>query len=176
MRGSRAVGLVAGFVVALSVVAIAARYEALTITELSVEKIKALHSTLTIESPTITGSTLTGSTLTGATLTGASLSVTAQSVVNVTNAQPVTLSAGINVLRGVGGANNATNTITLAAPAGGEIVFVSNAHGATNLVAVAKTGTYKGTAFALAAGESALLAGIPNAGGTGTNLWAGSKQ
>ena len=171
MRGSRAVGLVAGFVVALSVVAIAARYEALTITELSVEKIKALHSTLTIESPTITGSTLTGPTL-----TGAALSVTAQSVVNVTNAQPVTLSAGINVLRGVGGANNATNTITLAAPAGGEIVFVSNAHGATNLVAVAKTGTYKGTAFELPAGESALLVGIPNAGGAGTNLWAGSKQ
>jgi len=57
---------------------------------------------------------------------------------NVTNAQPVTVTQGCYILNGIGGANNTTNTITLAAPnAAGDIVYLLVATASSNLIAIA---------------------------------------
>ena len=64
------------------------------------------------------------------------------SALNVTNGQAVTVAAGCYVLSGIGGANDSTNTITLAAPAAaGELVYLTVATASTNLVTIADSGT-----------------------------------
>jgi hypothetical protein len=99
------------------------------------------------------------------------LTTTPVASVNVTNGQAVTLSGVINLLRGTGSAANGTNTITLAAPsASGQWAIIHNANIASNLIAVASSGTLHGPAIELSAGESAILF-APSA----TN-WAGLSQ
>jgi len=122
------------------------------------------------------GGTITSSgalSAAGITSSGALATGTDTSATSVTNGQAVTVSGGTYLANSTGGANATTNTITLARPSGGEIVFLTNASSATNLLAVAKTGAYNGTALELAAGETAILVGVANADGTGTNAWAG---
>ena len=121
--------------------------------------------------------TLTGAiSAAGITSTSSLKTGTDSTATTVTNAQVVTLSGGTYLVRGAGSANAATNTITLTRPtSGGEIVFLSNSSAATNLVAIADTGAFNGTAIELSAGESAILVGIVNADGTGTNAWAGAE-
>jgi hypothetical protein len=64
------------------------------------------------------------------------------SALNVTNGQAVTVAAGCYVLNGIGGANDSTNTITLAAPAAaGELVYLVAATATTNLITIADSGT-----------------------------------
>lgn len=81
---------------------------------------------------------------------------------NVTNGQAVTVSAGAYTLNGIGGANDTTNTITLAAPAAaGELVFLSVATASTNLVTVADSGTVAASGAILMDGnDTAVLLGI----------------
>ncbi|MCP4528942.1 MAG: hypothetical protein GY833_23985 [Aestuariibacter sp.] len=57
---------------------------------------------------------------------------------SVTNGQAVTVSAGVYILSGIGGANDSTNTITLVAPtAAGQKVTLLMATASTNLVTIA---------------------------------------
>jgi hypothetical protein len=86
---------------------------------------------------------------------------------NVTNGQAVTLIAGrINMLNGVGGAADTTNTITIANFAAddvGKITYLANAYAATNIVRIAKTGNFYGDTIELGAGDSmAIYAGTTN--------------
>ena len=61
---------------------------------------------------------------------------------NVTNGQAITVAAGCYVLNGIGGANDSTNTITLAAPAAaGQRVVLTVATASTNLITIADSGT-----------------------------------
>ena len=61
---------------------------------------------------------------------------------SVTNAQAVTVAAGVYVVSGIGGANNTTNTITLAAPTvAGQKVTLLAATATSNLIAIADSGT-----------------------------------
>jgi hypothetical protein len=66
----------------------------------------------------------------------------AATALSVTNAQPVTVAAGVYVVSGTGQANNATNTITLVAPtaAGQSVTFIA-ATATSNLIAIADSGT-----------------------------------
>jgi hypothetical protein len=99
------------------------------------------------------------------------LTLTTVGTVTATNGQPITLSGVINSLRGTGQANAKTNTITLVNPsAAGQMAILYNIIGATNLVAVAATGSFSGPALELDAGQSAILFAP-----TATN-WAGIGQ
>jgi hypothetical protein len=104
------------------------------------------------------------------TMTG-KLTTTPVANVNVTNGQAVTLSGVVNLLTGINGAVDTTNTITLVAPsAAGQLAIIYNAKTATNLIAVASSGTMHGPAIELAAGQMAILFAP-----TATN-WAGLGQ
>lgn len=64
------------------------------------------------------------------------------SALSVTNGQAVTVGAGCYVLNGIGGANDSTNTITLAAPAAaGQLCYLVVATASTNLITIADSGT-----------------------------------
>lgn len=79
----------------------------------------------------------------------------------VVDAQAVTVIPDtINVLTSSGKATGLTNTITIAnlpASAVGKTIWVANATGSTNAVALAKTGNYYGPAIALAAGQGTFV-------------------
>ena len=61
---------------------------------------------------------------------------------NWTNTQSVTVSAGVYVVSGTGGANDTTNTVTLAAPTvAGQQVTIMVATASTNLITIADSGT-----------------------------------
>lgn len=65
---------------------------------------------------------------------------------DVTDGQAVVLSAGINILNGVGGANDTTNTITIAATGTADLYKSYEIHvagGSTNLIALADSGNLK---------------------------------
>jgi hypothetical protein len=90
---------------------------------------------------------------------------------NVTNGQDVTLSGVVNYLTGTGSPNVNTNTITLALPtAAGQIAILYCGHASTNLIAIAGSGTFRGPAVELSAGQSAIIFAP-----TATN-WAGIGQ
>jgi len=93
--------------------------------------------------------------------------------VAVTNAEPVTLADGVNQLTMYGQVNGETGTVTLApvsaADVGKQFVIVASS-GATNLLAIAKTGTWIGPAVELAAGEMAFVIAIA------TNQFVGISQ
>ena len=73
----------------------------------------------------------------------ANMALLESTTASVTNAQPVTLTK-TTVLTGIGGANDSTNTITLAAVSaslvGGVVVLVVDTD-STNLIAIADSGT-----------------------------------
>ena len=59
---------------------------------------------------------------------------------NVTNGQEVTVASGWYVLNGIGGADDSTNTITLAnATAGQKVILIVNS-ASTNLITIADSG------------------------------------
>ena len=65
---------------------------------------------------------------------------------NVTNGQAVVLVAGVNILNGVGGANDTTNTVTIAATGTADLYKTYEIHvagGSTNLIALADSGNLK---------------------------------
>jgi hypothetical protein len=78
----------------------------------------------------------------------------------VTNGQPVVLSGLIVQLNSSGGANNATNTITLTTLGTGTngVFFVVNT-GTSNHLAVAKSGTWKSAALDVGESEAAVVVG-----------------
>jgi len=78
----------------------------------------------------------------------------------VTNGGTLTLSGVINIVSGIGGANNATNTITLANPSAlGQLCILMCAKTSTNLLAIAASGNNQGPAIELSAGQSTILYG-----------------
>jgi|SaaInl8_200m_RNA_FD_contig_21_2875079_length_1105_multi_6_in_0_out_0_2 hypothetical protein len=85
---------------------------------------------------------------------------TVASAVAVTNGQPVVLSGLIVQLNSSGGANNATNTITLTTLGTGTngVFFVVNT-GTSNHLAVAKSGTWKSAALDVGESEAAVVVG-----------------
>ena len=99
---------------------------------------------------------------TEATLTGGQTTLMDGSVVaaaNATNAQAVTLSGMVNQLFSTAGADNGTNTITLATVASasvGRMFFIINT-GTSNNLAIAKTGNFKSTAIDLNEADAAWL-------------------
>lgn len=76
---------------------------------------------------------------------------------NATNGQAVTLSYGVVEINGIGGANDSTNTVTLAAPAaGGKVVVVVVATTSTNLITIADSDPVLASgAVLLGAGDTA---------------------
>jgi hypothetical protein len=57
---------------------------------------------------------------------------------SVTNGEAITVSAGVYIVSGIGGANDTTNTVTLVAPtAAGQKVTLIAATGTTNLITIA---------------------------------------
>lgn len=61
---------------------------------------------------------------------------------NWTNSQAITVSAGVYVISGTGGANDTTNTVTLVAPTvAGQEVTIMVATASTNLITIADSGT-----------------------------------
>ena len=81
---------------------------------------------------------------------------------SVTNAQAVTVSAGVYIVSGYGQANDSTNTITLAAPtAAGQKVTLIMATATTNLVTIADSGTVAASgAILLDANDTAVLQAV----------------
>jgi hypothetical protein len=82
--------------------------------------------------------------------------------VALTNGQAVTVGAGVYIVSGVGGANDTTNTITLAAPtAAGQKVTLIIATASTNLIAIADSGTVASSgALLLDANDTAVLQAV----------------
>tara|TARA_R110002126_G_scaffold201837_1_gene349370 strand:+ start:141 stop:611 length:471 start_codon:yes stop_codon:yes gene_type:complete len=61
---------------------------------------------------------------------------------NWTNTASITVSAGVYVISGTGGANDTTNTVTLVAPTvAGQEVTIMVATASTNLITIADSGT-----------------------------------
>jgi len=85
---------------------------------------------------------------------------------NVTNAEIITLSGFVVPMTGTGQTTAETNDVTFAAVASGLVgrfFFLSNNTAATNLLAFAQTGVFKGTAVELAAGDGVwIYAGATN--------------
>ena len=81
---------------------------------------------------------------------------------SVTNGQPITVSAGVYILSGIGGANDTTNTVTLVAPtAAGQKVTLIMATGSTNLVTIADgTTVAASSAILLDANDTAVLQAV----------------
>jgi len=75
---------------------------------------------------------------------------------NVTNGQAVTTVSGTYILNGVGGANNSTNTITVANMTAGERVTFIVDSASTNLIAIADSGNMKLSAAWLGDNNDAL--------------------
>lgn len=116
---------------------------------------------LTVGGQVLVSGDLSADDITASTINADAVVHTVVAAQNVTNGQPVTLVAGkINMLNGVGGAANTTNTITIANFAAddvGKITYLANDKTATNLVAIAKTGNFYGDAIELGAGDSMML-------------------
>ena len=89
------------------------------------------------------------------------------SSLNVTNGQAITVSSAVYVLNGIGGANDTTNTVTLAAPSvAGQKVTLLAAAGTTNLITIADSGTVAASgAILLDGNDTAVLQA------NGTNNW-----
>lgn len=80
---------------------------------------------------------------------GSGLKLTAPVALSVTNGQVITLAGSAYVLTGVGGANDATNTVTIANTTAGAEVKIMVASGSTNLVKLADSGNLKLSADAV---------------------------
>lgn len=75
-------------------------------------------------------------------ITVAGFIVAAGKLQNVTNGEAVTVVASFHELNGIGGANDTTNTVSLAAPTvGGRLLTLSVASASTNLITIADSGT-----------------------------------
>ena len=83
---------------------------------------------------------------------------------NVTNGQAVTVAEGAYVLNGIGGADDSTNTITIAAPgtgAAGRLVVLMVATASTNLITIADSSPVAASGDILMDGnDSAVLMGV----------------
>lgn len=81
---------------------------------------------------------VTGSATVGVDLIVSGLLIATEDTASLTNGQTLSVTATLNTLTGIGGADDSTNTITLAnAEASGRIVILSAAIGTTNLLKVA---------------------------------------
>jgi len=81
---------------------------------------------------------------------------------SVTNGQAITVSASVYVISGIGGANDTTNTVTLAAPtAAGQKVTLIAATATTNLITIADSGTVAASgAILLDGNDTAVLQAV----------------
>jgi hypothetical protein len=81
---------------------------------------------------------------------------------SVTNGQPITVSAGVYIVSGIGQANDSTNTVTLVAPtAAGQKVTIIMATATTNLVTIADSTTVAASgAILLDANDTAVLQAV----------------
>ena len=81
---------------------------------------------------------------------------------SVTNGQAVTVSAGVYILSGIGGANDTTNTVTLVAPtAAGQKVTLIVATASSNLVTIADgTTVAASSAILLDGNDTAVLQAV----------------
>jgi hypothetical protein len=82
--------------------------------------------------------------------------------INATNNQAVTLTYGVTVLNGIGGANDSTNTVTLAPASGsGKVVVVAVAIASTNLITIADSApVYASSAVLLDGGDTATFVSV----------------
>lgn len=93
--------------------------------------------------------------------------VESATALSVTNGQAVTASASTYILSGIGGANDTTNTITLAAPsAAGKSLTLIVATTSSNLIQIADSGTVAASgAILLDGNDTAVLKSVD------TNTW-----
>lgn len=135
-------------------------------------------SVIKVQGTTLTATASQLNTLTGSgtmapsniTMTG-SFVTTPLAAVTATNGQTLTMSSFINIITSTGKPNVNTNAVTLAAPSSaGQWAMIYNNHASTNLLSIASSGTFRGPAMELSAGESLLLYAP-----TATN-WAGIGQ
>jgi len=118
---------------------IKARREVLTIGTLKVENIKGLvtDSTAITITPAVTASGGVTAPITG-NVTG--YTIDTGTALNVTNGQPVSLTGGVILINGIGGADDSTNTITVSGTVGTETRLIVAA-ASTNLITIADSGT-----------------------------------
>lgn len=120
--------------------------------------------TLTLDGGTTVGGALAGTTLdvSGQADVGSLADDSISTALSTTNAQPVTLSGLIMRLNSNGGANNGTNTITLAnlTPSAADSMFYVINTGSSNDLAIAQTGTFKSPAIELVPYEGRWIASV----------------
>ena len=81
---------------------------------------------------------------------------------SVTNGQAITVTAGVYIVSGIGGANDTTNTVTLVAPtvAGQKVTFIA-ATATSNLIAIADSTTVAASgAILLDGNDTAVLQAV----------------
>lgn len=113
-----------------------------------------------------------GGITSGGTLTASALAISSGTIIDTpsaaswTNGQAVTASDSFYLASGIGGANDTTNTITLANPTLGQLLVIVAASTTTNLIQIADSGNVAASgAILLDANDSAMLYGAA------TNLW-----
>ena len=118
-----------------------------------------------------------GDIITEGSITSAGMSVNAQASVAVIEGSTNTIAAGLNVFTSSGSATAITNTIVLARPTGTgvTVAYIQNSIDATNLLAIAASGSWNSSAVELDAGEQAILYSNPNGDGPTTNAWLGAE-
>lgn len=126
---------------------IKARREVLTIGTLKVENIKGLvtDSTAITITPAVAASGGVTAPITGDVIGNLTGNVTGYTIdtgtaLNVTNGQPVSLTGGVILINGIGGADDSTNTITVSGTVGTETRLIVAA-ASTNLITIADSGT-----------------------------------
>ena len=126
----------------------------------------------TFTSLKVTGTTeLVGTVTTTGAITAGSMTVSGTVTVpptaaSWTNGQAVTATAPLYLVSGTGGANDTTNTVTLADPSVGQVLQIIVAAASTNLITIADSGNVAASgAILLDANDSVTLYGAA------TNLW-----
>lgn len=111
---------------------------------------------LVLGAATATSVTIGATDITTTILGGLNLTPNA---LTVTNGQVITVGYGLYVIDSVGGADDSTNTVTLAAPsAAGQVCILMMKTATTNLLTIADSGTFAGSgALLLDANDSALI-------------------
>ena len=121
-----------------------------------------MASSTTIDSTKLSGDAITASSYKDSSVPTAKT--------DVETSDTVTLAGYVNWLNSTGAADAATNTITLANGAAGDVFLIFNDTSASNALAIAKTGNFHSPAIELAAGEGAVIVYL------GTNVIYGIEK
>lgn len=85
-------------------------------------------------------STISGALAVSGNVTSSALIIETPTTTSVTNGATVTPTASVHILNGIGGANDSTNTVTLASATNGQRLTLIVASASTNLITIADSG------------------------------------